>query len=278
MVAVVATLAAVAALGRDAFVAVPDVKPITAHDARRRLRARAAARLQRRRARHARVELRARPGPVHAVADGRVGPRRARRRGARRAQPPAARARAARARLRARGVRGEGGDERLHVDARREPHAGGVPGGRPARRCRSTSPTRSRASSSASPSRPELARLLARHARAHGRQLGAGRAARRDPGEPAGARAGRAGTARRTRARGRARPRPGARHRQAAGGLGGLVLARAVLPGLCAEPGRRLRRVHRAAQQRAVHGVGRDGPCRGRAQPGERASQRALAA
>ena len=30
MVAVVATLAAVAALGRDAFVALPDVKPITA--------------------------------------------------------------------------------------------------------------------------------------------------------------------------------------------------------------------------------------------------------
>ncbi len=86
MVAVVATLAALAALGRDAFVALPDVKPITAMTLVVGLRARPAARLHRRRARHAGLEHRARPGPVHAVADGRLGARRSGRRGARHAQ------------------------------------------------------------------------------------------------------------------------------------------------------------------------------------------------
>ena len=56
---------------------------------RRRLRPRPAARVHRRRDRHARVEHHARPGPVHPLADGRLGSRRARRRGARAAQRPA---------------------------------------------------------------------------------------------------------------------------------------------------------------------------------------------
>ena len=87
MVAVVATLAAVAALGRDAFVALPDVKPITAITfvvgyalgPLPGFTVGAIGMLA--------SNVDARPGPLHPVADGRLGPRRPRRRGARSAQP-----------------------------------------------------------------------------------------------------------------------------------------------------------------------------------------------
>ncbi len=76
MVAVVGTLAAVAALGRDAFVALPDVKPITAITlvvgyALGPLPGFTVGAVG-----HADVELPARPGPLHALADGRLGLRR----------------------------------------------------------------------------------------------------------------------------------------------------------------------------------------------------------
>ena len=59
-------------------------------------------------------------------------------------------------------ARGQGGHERLHVDARRQPHARRASGVVAGRRCRSTSPTGRELRSSASPSRPSCARLLAR--------------------------------------------------------------------------------------------------------------------
>ncbi len=100
MVAVVATLAAVAALGRDAFVALPDVKPITAIAFVVGYALGPLPGFTRRRDRNARVERHARPGPLHPVADGRLGPRRPRRRRARTAELAGA-CRACRSRSRA---------------------------------------------------------------------------------------------------------------------------------------------------------------------------------
>ena len=73
IVALVATLAAFAALGRIAFAALPNVKPTTDIVLDLRLRARRRPRLRRRRAGRADLELLLRPGAVDAVADGRVG-------------------------------------------------------------------------------------------------------------------------------------------------------------------------------------------------------------
>ena len=89
MVAVVAAMAALAALGRDAFVALPDVKPITAMTlvvgyALGPLPGFTVGALG-----MLVVELHARPGPVHALADGGLGHGRSRRRRARAAQPAA---------------------------------------------------------------------------------------------------------------------------------------------------------------------------------------------
>ena len=101
VLALVATLAALAALGRIAFAPLPNVKPttdivlLTGYVARRR------ARLRGRRGRRARVEPLLRPGAVDAVADGRLGRRRAARRAAR-ARRGRARARPRRARRRLR--------------------------------------------------------------------------------------------------------------------------------------------------------------------------------
>ena len=255
MVAVVGTLAAVAALGRDAFVAIARRQADHRDDARRRLRARAAARLQRRRAGHARVELRARPGPLHAVADGRLGPGRSRRRGARRAQLAAPGPRAAGARLRAGRVRRQGDHERLPVDARRQPHARGAAGGRRHGAAVSTSPTRSPASCSASPSAPSWRgcwRACARGWTSAGSRRRA--APRRCAARRCHLAAGCARSARRGGVALRSRsPWRSARRRR----IGGVARRPGVLPRLRAERRRRLRRGARAAQQRAVHRAGR---------------------
>ncbi len=73
MAAVVAVMAALAALGRDAFAALPDVKPITAMTLVVGYALGPLPGLHRRRARDAGLELHARPGPVHALADGGLG-------------------------------------------------------------------------------------------------------------------------------------------------------------------------------------------------------------
>ena len=94
-VALVATLAALAALGRVAFAPLPNVKPTHRHRAHLGLRARRRAGLRRRRAGRAELELLLRPGAVDAVADGRLGRVRRRRRAARARHRRAARARPA---------------------------------------------------------------------------------------------------------------------------------------------------------------------------------------
>ena len=141
-------------------------------DVRRRLRARPAAGFHRRRGRDADVELPARPGPLHPLADGGLGLRRPVRRARRPAQPAAPGPRAARALLRVRRARGEGGDERLHVHDRRQPHPRRVP-----RRRRRGPAVRHDRHGRELPLRPRLrprARAAARaDARADGDQVGA---------------------------------------------------------------------------------------------------------
>ena len=75
VVSLVATLSALAAVGRLAFAAIPNVKPTTDIVAVRRLGAGRRARLRGRRAGRARVELLLRAGPVDPVADDRRGAR-----------------------------------------------------------------------------------------------------------------------------------------------------------------------------------------------------------
>ena len=101
----------------------------------------------------ARLQLHARPGPLHALADGRLGDGRPGRRGRRPARARAPRPRPARAVLRSARARREGGDERLHVDARRRATRRLPSCSWRDRRSPTTSPTWSRASSSGSPSR-----------------------------------------------------------------------------------------------------------------------------
>ena len=218
--------------------------------------------------------------PWQMAAWGMVGPGRRR---ARSAQPPAPRARAARARVRAGGARREGGDERLHVDARRQSHAGGVPRRSPARRCRSTSPTWSRASCSALAFAPGAGAAARAHARAHGRQLG-GRAEPPDRRAPPGAarrsrrRALRAsrrcrgavvGCVPRSPSRWRA-PRAASAPRRSARELAFLTAAQNADGGFGGAPGQRSSELYT--------GVGGDGPRGRRAQPAERAPRRALGA
>ena len=100
VLALVATLAALAALGRVAFAPLPNVKPTTDIVLIAGLRARRRARLHGRRRRRARLEPVLRPGAVDAVADGRLGRRRRRSARCSRGSPAPARPRPARARLR----------------------------------------------------------------------------------------------------------------------------------------------------------------------------------
>ncbi len=94
---------------------------------RRRLLAWAAAGLHRRRDRDARLEHHARSGPVYPLADGRLGPRRPRRRRARSAHPPTPRSRPARTGVRAGRADGQGDHEPLHIHPRRGAHSRGIP-------------------------------------------------------------------------------------------------------------------------------------------------------
>ncbi len=94
--------------------------------ARRRLRARPAARLHGRCDRDAGLKHDARPGPLHAVADGRLGPCRPGRRAARARERQAHGPLRAGARLCRDGAGGQGDHERVHVDFRCRPHAGRV--------------------------------------------------------------------------------------------------------------------------------------------------------
>ena len=76
VLALVATLAALAALGRIAFAPLPNVKPTTDIVCSRGYALGGAPGLRRRRRRRAGVEHVLRPGAVDAVADGRLGARR----------------------------------------------------------------------------------------------------------------------------------------------------------------------------------------------------------
>ena len=89
VIALVATLAAMAALGRVAFARAAERQADDRHRADRRLRARRRARVHGRRGRRAGQQPVLRAGPVDAVADGRLGRRRAVRRGRSRASPAA---------------------------------------------------------------------------------------------------------------------------------------------------------------------------------------------
>ena len=254
LVALVATLAALAALGRDAFAALPDVKPITAivlvggYALRRR------SRLRRRRDRRARLEHPARPGPLDALADARLGARRAaRRRRLGRAQPAAPRRVRARARLRARRARLQPVIDLYTLDRHRRSHTlprfGVVLGaGARVRRHR----TWSRASLFGLAFGPALLRMLAARARAPGGDAGS-RCRRLADAAPArrGRRAGRDALARRRAARSRRRSALALRRRRARvaprhAPRRRVARARARLPALGAERRRRLRRGARA--------------------------------
>ena len=130
VVAVIATLAALAALGRDAFAALPDVKPTTAIVLVAGYAFGAPSGFAVGALGGARLQPRARPGAVDALADARLGPRRRRRRAAGSGHEPAPRPVRARVRLRARRRRLRGDHRPVHADRHRRAVACRLLGGR----------------------------------------------------------------------------------------------------------------------------------------------------
>ena len=280
MVAVVGTLAAVAALGRDAFVALPDVKPITAMTlvvgyALGPLPGFSVGALGMLASNFVLGQGPYTPWQMAAwglvgLAGAALGALSGRRLG--RVQLALA--------VRARGARREGGDERLHVDDRRKPHAGRVPrGGRPGPAVRSHRHGREL------PLRPRL-RPRARAAawRACARRMDVSWEPSASPRPAAGGAAAGQRCARRPRADACA---GGAAARDRCCALALVGIARRATRrerGVARRAELSLPRVARrtptaaSARARGQHSselytaLGRDGARRGRAQPGERAA------